>query len=103
MPCHASRMADPITRMIEDINIIAAGDLTHTFRSSYHPDIHRIEEAITQMVQRLRWNIKAPAEIRVHAPGTSSILRMAIIILLQNQIIECNQAAERIFETRKIS
>ncbi|HWQ67357.1 MAG TPA: PAS domain-containing protein [Methanospirillum sp.] len=88
-----SRLTRPIQQIVEDIDRISSGDLTHSVRKSSHAEINRIAEAINQMVAQIHFHMRT---IKVSESRYFGLFRTsadAIIILEGSTVIAMNRAA----------
>jgi PAS domain S-box-containing protein len=97
----------PINNLVEDIDIIASGDLDHQVRSSGSTELRHIETAITGLVTNLQRyisdlkkreeDIRSELEKRCRAEENDKRLiesaHDAIFILENGKIMSCNNAA----------
>lgn len=51
------RISQPVTRMVDDIDIIAGGDLDHEIRSAHIPELSKIADSTTILVTELKERI----------------------------------------------
>ena len=87
----------PLHFMLEDIDAITGGDLSHQVRSSPHHELSRISGAINQMVTEMVIHIQAlkNSESRYRSLFTSS--GDAILILEKTRVIDANPEAIQLF------
>lgn len=89
----------PLRCMLEDLDLISAGDLKHKVRTSPHHELNRISDAINQMVGEILNNISAlrVSESRYRSLFLSS--NDAILVLEGIKILDANPAAVEFFTT----
>ncbi|WP_319579194.1 PAS domain S-box protein [uncultured Methanospirillum sp.] len=83
----------PLRYMLEDIDIITAGDLTHQVRPSPHHELNRISDAINQMVGEIRSKISALSVSESRYRGLFFYSNDAILVLDGIHILDANPAS----------
>ena len=100
-------LSRPINQIVEDIEIIAAGDLDHPVRDSGSSEFRHIENSVNLLVRNLKGNIsdlknreeELLEELAKRWRAEENYRRLfesahdAILILERNTIIQCNFAA----------
>jgi|GEM_PF-5921353 len=89
----------PLRFMLEDIDIITAGDLTHQVRSSPHHELDRISDAINQMVSEILSKISALRVSESRYRGLFFYSNDAILVLDGIIILDANPTAGNLFGT----
>jgi PAS domain S-box len=88
----------PITRMVEDVDIIAAGDLDHPLSLPLGEDLVRLGESVSTMVSRLKTMI---VELRESEENYRTLVQSANSIILRfdtsGNVTFINQYAQKFF------
>ncbi|PWR72202.1 ATP-binding protein [Methanospirillum lacunae] len=91
----------PLRCMLEDLDLISAGDLKHKVRKSPHHELNRISDAINQMVGEILNNISALRVSESRYRGLFLSSNDAILVLEGIRIVDANPAAVDFFSIMK--
>lgn len=89
----------PLRCMLEDLDLISAGDLKHKVRTSPHHELNRISDAINQMVGEILNNISALRVSESRYRGLFLSSNDAILVLEGIKILDANPEAIDFFST----
>lgn len=87
------RLSKPITRIVDEIDLIACGDLTRDISPSSHPELNRIADATRSMVERIRSMIQDLEESESRYRSLFRSSSDAILIIDGEIIRDANPAA----------
>jgi len=95
----------PIESLLEDLDVIAEGDLDHHIRPSRHQELNRIAQTTSSMIDSIRRNISSLATSEKRYYSLFSNASDAIILWDGEKIIHANPAAYTMFgwDTQKES
>lgn len=87
----------PIQEILDDINDISTGILTHTVRKTSHLELNRIADAINQMVTQIQKNLRTIQISESRYFGLFHSSAHAVIILEGKRVANMNRAASELF------
>lgn len=87
----------PVNSLLEDLDKITKGDLSHPIRPSRHLEINRISKAVSQMVDSVRNSIKSLESSEKRYFSLFSNASDGIILWGKDSIIHANPAAHILF------
>ncbi|MDD1724270.1 MAG: ATP-binding protein [Methanospirillum sp.] len=87
------RLSTPINRIVDEIDLIACGDLNRDISPSSHPELNRIADAIRSMVQHIRSMIQDLEESESRYRSLFKSSSDAILIIDGEVIRDINPAA----------
>lgn len=87
----------PVEALLEDLDIIARGDINHTIRQSRHQEVNRIAHAASLMIKSIKKNIESlkSSEKRYHSLFSNA--SDGIILWDGWRILSANPAAHTLF------
>ncbi len=91
-------LTSPITRMVEDVDLIAAGDLDHPLSPPLGQELIRLEESVSAMVSRLKMMI---TDLRESEENYRTLVQSANSIILRfdtsGNVTFINKYAQKFF------
>ncbi len=97
----SSRLTRPIQEILDDIDQISSGDLSHTIRRSSHVELNRIADAVNMMIRHIQSNLQEIKNSESKYFGLFHASAHAILILEGTRVVNINKAAEDLFQVQE--